>query len=62
LIGIRERVAHLRGTVHIDTGPGRGTRLTIELPARVRAKPIDAREFETTDITHPITGPEVLLG
>jgi signal transduction histidine kinase len=36
LIGIRERVAQLRGTMRLESGPGRGTRLTVELPARVR--------------------------
>ena len=61
LIGIRERVAHLRGTVHIDTAPGRGTRLTIELPARTRAT-TDARELEPTEMTQAITKPEVLFG
>jgi signal transduction histidine kinase len=37
LIGIRERAVQLRGVVHIDSVPGRGTRLTVELPARPRA-------------------------
>lgn len=37
LIGIRERVSHLRGTVRLETALGRGTRLTVELPARARA-------------------------
>ncbi len=32
LIGIRERVADARGTFTIDSAPGRGTRLTVELP------------------------------
>jgi len=41
LIGIRERVTRLDGTVAIETGPGKGTRLTVELPARRR---------ETTEI------------
>jgi signal transduction histidine kinase len=36
LISIRERVAQLRGTMRLESGPGRGTRLTVELPARVR--------------------------
>jgi signal transduction histidine kinase len=34
LIGIRERVAHLKGSVTIDTGAGQGTRLVVELPVR----------------------------
>jgi signal transduction histidine kinase len=32
LIGIRERTAHLGGTFRIDSAPGRGTRLSVELP------------------------------
>jgi signal transduction histidine kinase len=37
LLGIRERVAQVRGTVRLESAPGKGTRLTIELPARPRA-------------------------
>ena len=33
LIGIRERAKQLRGTVRLESAPGRGTRLTVELPA-----------------------------
>jgi signal transduction histidine kinase len=36
LIGIRERAAHLKGTVTIESLAGHGTRLMIELPAHVR--------------------------
>jgi len=36
LVGIRERAAQLRGTVRLESAPGRGTRLTVELPARER--------------------------
>jgi signal transduction histidine kinase len=32
LVGIRERASRLGGTVRLETGPGRGTRLTIEIP------------------------------
>jgi signal transduction histidine kinase len=39
LIGIRERVAQLGGTVRLETTPGKGTRLTVELPARLRPSP-----------------------
>ncbi|MBI3261598.1 MAG: MCP four helix bundle domain-containing protein [Acidobacteria bacterium] len=36
LIGIRERVSHLRGTVRLESAVGRGTHLTVELPIRTR--------------------------
>jgi len=33
LLGIQERVTDARGTFRIETAPGRGTRITVELPA-----------------------------
>jgi signal transduction histidine kinase len=36
LVGIQERVSGLRGHIQIDTAPGAGTRLTVELPALLR--------------------------
>jgi signal transduction histidine kinase len=33
LIGIRERVEQLSGTVRVTTAPGAGTRLTVQIPA-----------------------------
>jgi signal transduction histidine kinase len=36
LVGIRERVAQLRGELRLESGPGKGTRLTIEVPAPAR--------------------------
>ena len=36
LVGIRERVAQLRGELRLESGPGKGTRLTVEVPARSR--------------------------
>ena len=36
LVGIRERVALVRGSMRMETAPGKGTRLTVELPAPVR--------------------------
>jgi signal transduction histidine kinase len=36
LVGIRERVTQLRGNLRLETAPGKGTRLTVEVPARAR--------------------------
>ena len=36
LLGIRERVAQQRGTFRLESSPAKGTRLTVELPARTR--------------------------
>jgi signal transduction histidine kinase len=36
LVGIRERASQLRGTVRLESTPSKGTRLTVELPARAR--------------------------
>ena len=36
LIGIRERVSDLRGSLRIESTSGKGTRITVELPARAR--------------------------
>ena len=44
LIGIRERASHLQGSVTIDSAPGRGTRVMVELPVR-RATDHTARDF-----------------
>ena len=44
LLGIRERVTQLRGELRLESAPGKGTRLTVEVPATVRhvAEPISA--------------------
>lgn len=34
LMGMRERATLLGGSFHIDTGPGEGTRVTVQLPAQ----------------------------
>jgi signal transduction histidine kinase len=36
LVGIRERVSQLGGTFRLESAHGKGTRLTVELPARVK--------------------------
>ena len=53
LIGIRERVLQLGGSMRIDSGASNGTRLTVELPARARAVITESdvpRESRWTDI------------
>jgi len=62
LIGIRERVAHLQGTVHVDAAPGRGTRLTIRLPARARTPAPDAGDIDAAVTGHHVIRPEAILG
>jgi len=42
LVGIRERVAQARGTLRLESAPGKGTRLTIELPAPPAVAPARA--------------------
>ncbi len=37
LVGIQERVTRLGGTLRIHTAPGRGTRITVHLPAQSRS-------------------------
>jgi len=44
LIGIRERASYLKGSATIDSAPGQGTRLVVELPAR-RATDSGVRVF-----------------
>jgi signal transduction histidine kinase len=39
LISIRERVAQVRGELRLETTPGKGTRLTVEIPALARQTP-----------------------
>ena len=49
LISIRERAAQLGGTVRIDSAVGKGTRLSIEVPVRLR-------DHEPADAAGPRTG------
>jgi signal transduction histidine kinase len=43
LVCIRERASHLKGTVAFESAPGRGTCVTVEVPARMR---VDQAEFD----------------
>lgn len=57
LIGIRERASQLRGTVRLESAQGKGTRLTVELPARSRAAANDAQNTEPwPPVGEPPTG------
>jgi signal transduction histidine kinase len=56
LIGIRERASQLRGTLRLESAPGKGTRLTVEFPARVRAA---VEEVAAVDVSEPLAEPIV---
>lgn len=60
LISIRERTAQLGGTFQIESAPGQGTRLTVEVPARPRIAevpppPAEGRARESEDVTNDET-------
>ena len=59
LIGIRERVASLGGVMRLESARGEGTRLTVELPARVQPDETDETVSESVG---PAAAPEVSLG
>ncbi len=54
LIGIRERVADVGGSITLDTAPGRGTRLLIELPAAATSQRAEVEELEGIIVHDPI--------
>jgi len=66
LVGIRERVADARGTFRVESTPGKGTRLWVELPAPPYVSPDplavdtdtadEAFAKETDDGSHPARG------
>lgn len=62
LISIRERVAQLRGTVRIESAPGKGTRVTVELPARPRAQAAAADDPARPQSDAALAPPEPLRG
>jgi signal transduction histidine kinase len=50
LIGIRERTSQLDGTLRLESTPGKGTRVTVELPARPRCSTPEANEVEAAPV------------
>jgi two-component system sensor histidine kinase UhpB len=61
LLGIRERVAQLRGTLRLESSPGKGTRLMVELPARARIT-TEVGDVGTAPATPAEAADEVLHG
>jgi two-component system sensor histidine kinase UhpB len=61
LLGIQERATLLRGTLRIESRPGAGTRLTVELPAVKRDEVRDAVDDVAGD-TGPMVSSEAFGG
>jgi signal transduction histidine kinase len=49
LIGIRERVLQLQGTMRLETAPGKGTRVTVEFPVERSARAAEAHGAGAAD-------------
>jgi signal transduction histidine kinase len=62
LVGIRERAAQLQGTVRLESAVGRGTRLTVEVPAEARRSAPDTPSAESTQYDGVPTAREALRG
>jgi signal transduction histidine kinase len=63
LVGIRERVAQLCGTVRLESCAGKGTRLTVEVPAGTRIVPEDIPGLESTHEERTLSvAPKVISG
>ncbi|HVH29825.1 MAG TPA: sensor histidine kinase [Vicinamibacterales bacterium] len=54
LIGIRERVSQLGGTLRVESASGKGTRLTVELPARSRTTGEDSAVLPLSQVVEPV--------
>lgn len=53
LVGIRERVSQLEGTMRLESAPGKGTRLTVELPAHAAATQPVVTEVDQSPLVEP---------
>jgi signal transduction histidine kinase len=62
LIGIRERVSRLGGSLRLESSPGRGTRLTVELPVRVELPVADVSDADQVPVAQRPDLREVLGG
>jgi signal transduction histidine kinase len=59
LLGMRERVSQLRGRIDIESGPGRGTRIDVELPRVDRPATIEELPDEQVVSVLAVSNPEV---
>jgi signal transduction histidine kinase len=62
LIGVRERVTQLRGIMRVESAPGRGTRLIIELPASSAQAVREPVDVAPTSAQIQLDSPQVLHG
>ena len=62
LVGIRERIIQLHGTVRVESGSGTGTRLTVEVPAQVRTNVEESSSLDEIQHDMPTIGTGVVGG
>jgi len=62
LIGLRERVAEREGTLSIESAPGQGTRVVVELPVRNPASQAETEESDARPMGVSLTAPKVSHG
>ncbi len=62
LIGLRERVAEREGTLSIESAPGQGTRVVVELPVRDSAPQAQMEEPDAQPMGVTLASPKVSHG